>query len=211
MRWPSFGFRNQKPIGGKGIAVEVDETLVAKRKYNRGRAIQQIWLFGGIERVTKKRFIVPLLNEDGSSQPRDKDTLIGLIQKFILPESVIYSDCWKAYSSLSDHGFEHLTVNHSLHFVDPKDKDIHTQNIERLWLDVKQYMKRPGIRGKYMSQYLGRYLFLKEHEGHELHSFLLEAAKLYPPTLAVDTPARPRTVIPETDEDEDEDDDLIFS
>ena len=207
-------FRNQKPIGGQGIAVEVDETLVAKRKYNRGRAIQQIWLFGGIERITKKRFIIPLLNEDGTSQPRDKDTLIGLIKKFIQPGSIIYSDCWKAYSSLIEQGFEHLTVNHSLHFVDPQHKDIHTQNIERLWLDVKQYMKRPGIRGKYMTQYLGRYMFLKENEGYELHSFLLEAAKLYPPTLCVNTPARPRKIalVPHTDEDdEDDEDDIIFS
>ena len=35
-------------IGGEGQTVEIDETLIAKRKYHVGRTLSQIWIFGGI-------------------------------------------------------------------------------------------------------------------------------------------------------------------
>ena len=62
-----YWFSRQEAIGGQGIVVEIDETLIVKRKYDRGRILSQIWLFGGIERVGKKRFVVPLVG-----QKRDK-------------------------------------------------------------------------------------------------------------------------------------------
>ena len=45
---------NQEPIGGQGVEVEIDETLMARRKYNRGRISLQVWVFGGIERERAK-------------------------------------------------------------------------------------------------------------------------------------------------------------
>jgi hypothetical protein len=42
---------NPQQIGGPGITVEIDETCVSKRKYNRGRLIRpNQWMFGAIER-----------------------------------------------------------------------------------------------------------------------------------------------------------------
>ena len=41
------------------------------------------------------------------------------------------SDLWRAYDCLNDEGFQHLTVNRSLNFVDP-DTGAHTQNIENI-------------------------------------------------------------------------------
>ncbi|RUS71462.1 hypothetical protein EGW08_020777 [Elysia chlorotica] len=130
-------YRQQAPIGGPGVVVEIDETLITRRKYNRGRLPTQIWLFGGIERVSKRKFIVPLTGD---------------------------------------------VAAHRKNFVDPEDPNVHTQNIERLWKDVKSWVKRPGIRSKYLYQYLGRYLFAKAHEPSTLlHHFFVQAAKLYPP------------------------------
>lgn len=178
-----FWFDNQERIGGVDVSVEIDETLITKRKYNRGRALQQVWLFGGIERISKKRFIVPLIDGEIKPIPRNKETLISLIKKFIRPGSTIYSDLWKAYDTLHDEGYVHFRVNHSLNFVDPDNCAVHTQNIERLWRDVKENIKRPGIRTEYIKQYLGRYLFLKENGFNAVHEFLGEAKKLYPPSL----------------------------
>ena len=170
--------RKQEPIGNDGVVVEIDETFFVKRKYERGRPLSSVWLFGGIERVSKKKFIVPLIEE---KQDRSAATLIPLIKKYIRPGTVIVSDGWKAYSSLASEGYTHWVVNHAEHFVDPQNPDIHTQNIERLWRDIKEWTKRPGIKTQYFEQYFARYLFIKENFEHRHHQFFLAAARLYPP------------------------------
>lgn len=43
---------NQK-IGGENLIVEIDESLITKRKNNIGRDIQRLWCVGGICRTTK--------------------------------------------------------------------------------------------------------------------------------------------------------------
>lgn len=57
-------------------------------------------------------FIVPVPD-------RSQDTLINVIKEWILPGTIIMSDCWKAYKGLKNKNFQHYTVNHSLNFVDP--------------------------------------------------------------------------------------------
>ena len=194
-------FHQQAPIGGVNITVEIDETLLAKCKYGRGRQLVQVWLFGGIERESKKRFIVPLLDEDNCPIPRSKEVLIPIIQKYILPGSIVYSDMWKAYSSLTNEGYAHYGINHSLNFVNPDEPHIHTQNIERLWRDVKEIVKRPGMRTEYIKQYLGRYLFIKRYGNNSLHHFLTELKNLYPPSLTATIQPIRANPIPENEED----------
>ena len=48
--------RENKVIGGAGVVVEIDESLFTKIKHNRGRQlkIKRIWVFGAIERDTRK-------------------------------------------------------------------------------------------------------------------------------------------------------------
>ena len=58
-------FLNQEQIGGEGVEVEIDETQFVRRKYERVRLLKDIWLFGGIERVTLKKIC-------GSSHWRDR-------------------------------------------------------------------------------------------------------------------------------------------
>ena len=56
-------FLNQVQIGGGGVEVKIDKTQFVRRKYKRGRLLKDIWLFGGIERITAKRFVVALTGE----------------------------------------------------------------------------------------------------------------------------------------------------
>jgi len=100
-------------IGGPGKTVVIDKSKFGKTKYNRGRCIEGQWVFGGICRKTKACFLVPVAQ-------RDKDTLLPIIRAHILPGTRVMSDMWKAYDCLKDEGYHgHLTVNHSLNFVDP--------------------------------------------------------------------------------------------
>ena len=95
--------------------------------------------------------------------------------------SVIISDGWAAYGSLSTEGYSHRVINHSENFVHPDDKSIHTQTVERLWRNVKEWAKRPGMRTAYFEQYYGRYLFLDFYSDKAHYHFFLEAARLYNP------------------------------
>ena len=126
-------------IGGKDIIIEVDETHLHTRKYNRGRLLaaesKQFWVFGGCERITKRCFIVLV-------KDRTSDTLITEIQKHVNPGSIIISDKWRAYCKLNEFGYQHYTVNHSENFISPDASWIHTQNIERLWLSLKETIPR---------------------------------------------------------------------
>ena len=170
-------YENQESVGGDQVIVEIDETLFVKRKYNRGRILKEVWLFGGIERTSKRAFIVAL---DGDDDDRSAAGLLPIIKKFIKPGSIIVSDKWKAYSNLNREGYTHWSVNHSKEFVAADDERVHTQNIERLWQDLKERTKRPGNVKRRVQQYLARYLFVKTFGKNCLHEFLHQAALLYP-------------------------------
>ena len=104
-------------IGGEGKIVEIDESKFGKQKYNRGRLVEGQWVLGGVCREDKEIFLVPVASHD-------KETLIPLLVERIRPGSI--------FSDLDQHDFTHLTVNHSLNFVDPVT-GCHTQNVESMW------------------------------------------------------------------------------
>ena len=86
--------QNPKVLGGPGKTVEIDENVVTKRKYQRGRLVgADYWFFGMVERESGDVVLVHV-------ERRDAATLIPLIQKYILPGSTIISDLWKAYGVL---------------------------------------------------------------------------------------------------------------
>ena len=62
-------------------------------KYHRGKRVEGKWVFGGVERDTGKCFLEPVEN-------RTAQTLMTLIEEWILPGSIIISDCWKSYSTI---------------------------------------------------------------------------------------------------------------
>ena len=99
--------KNPLKIGGPGVVVEIDESVITKRKYHRGalRAEEQ-WFFGGVERGSGRCFICPV-------DRRDAATLLPIIQQYILPGTIIMSDKWAAYNRIDQlpELYEHYTVN----------------------------------------------------------------------------------------------------
>ena len=119
-----------------------------------------VWVFGGIERETKKCFFKCVAD-------RTANTLVSIIKENILPGTTIYSDCWKAYSPLNSEGFSHLTVNHSVNFVDP-ETGTHTNTIESTWRALKKSLPKNGttkdLYDTYFAQYCVRKQFLIDRE-----------------------------------------------
>ena len=113
-------FMSEK-IGGEGKVIEIDKSKFGKRKYGRGYNVRGQWVLGGVERGRGKTFLVPVAE-------RSADTLVTIIKNWNEPGTII-SYSWAAYRTLSDEGYEHQTVNHSISFVNEKT-GAHTNTIE---------------------------------------------------------------------------------
>ena len=119
-------------IGGKNVVVEIDETKLGKRKYNRGHQVEEVCCICGIERSAGKRcFVIPVEN-------RNSETIYQILKNNVEEGSIIYTDCWKAYNKpCEDLNFTHHTVNHSKFFKDP-NTGLHTNTVEGSTMHLKQ-------------------------------------------------------------------------
>ena len=194
---------DQEQVGGPGDIVEIDESHLFTRKNHRGRMLRRaIWVFGGISRLTKKRFAVQV-------RRRDRATLWPIMQKHIAQGSFVFSDEWAAYAGCAVLGFSrHLSVNHSLMFAkrvriqghfpllghfNPitgrTTVNINTNTKERAWGELKRCLRR--CRSVPMVQnYIGEYLYrqnilsdirnIRRNQGLRFLRFVRDVARVYP-------------------------------
>lgn len=106
-------------------------------QYNRGRMgpawrRNKKWVFGILEvSHTTRRPILKVVRR------RSTDQLLPIIKRHVKRGSSIVTDDWRAYKrALSEEGYDHHTVCHKRHFVDPGSR-CHTQNLERAWQTFK--------------------------------------------------------------------------
>ena len=146
--------------------VEADESYFGGvRKGKRGRgAGDRIIVFGLLKR--HGRVFTAII-------PNAKTkTLLPIIKEKVAPDSIVYTDTFKAYNALDVSDFHHLRINHSKLFADRKN---HINGIENFWSQAKRHMRRfNGIKPDNF------YWFLKEcewrfNEGN--HKLLLKQLK----------------------------------
>lgn len=158
---------NQEPIGGPGKVVEVAEIYFSKQtKYKPD--MDGVWVFGGVERGTDRKFILPI-------ESRDAATLIPLCQKHIVPGTTVYSDKLRMYNALGFLGYAHQVAESSY-------GSVHTNNIKSLWVDIKAWVLRASSSNLHYREYFAKYLFLYCHPDHKtvFHHFLLQIARFCP-------------------------------
>lgn len=143
-------------IGGPGHVVEIDETKVGKRKYNRGRVREGCWILGMIDRDNGDYRI-----EICPDNKRDAKTLIPLIEKHVEKGTKIITDCHKGYNELAAKGYEHETVNHSEHYKDPIT-GAHTNTIEGSWKHLKHHLTKTGLKREDISDHMCEYLWRRD-------------------------------------------------
>lgn len=158
-----YCLQNSEQIGGTDKVVEIEEAKFGKRKFNCGHAVEGQWVFGGLERNSKRIFMVPVPD-------RTRDTFLGEIKKYILPGTKIENE-----------GYLHETVNHSVNSVDP-ESGASTNNTERSWRDARSSVPRYGCWDECFDQYLALQLFSRKFPDHKQrsHQLLLCARQLYP-------------------------------
>ncbi len=104
----------------------------------------------GVQANTAIRFFTAVI-PDARTQ-----TLLPIIRERVLPDSIVYTDTFKAYNALDVSGFRHRRINHSRLFADHQN---HINGIENFWNQAKRHLRRfNGIRKENF------YWFLKECE-----------------------------------------------
>ena len=128
-----------------GGEIEVDESYFGgKRKGKRGRgAGEKIPAFGLLKRGGR---VYTKIISDASSE-----TLIPIINRKVIPDSIVYSDSWKAYTVLDVSDFKHFRINHSERFADKKN---HINGIENFGTMPNAICKFNGVPKAQFGLYL---------------------------------------------------------
>ena len=136
----------------KAIPACAGTSFGGHRKGNRGRgAAGKVLVFGILKRGGK---VYTKVISDAS-----RATLIPIIERKVLPDSIVYSDSWKAYNALDVSDFHHQRVNHSETYVDGENRRNHINGIENFWSQAKRHLRKyNGIPKEHFQ------LFLKECE-----------------------------------------------
>lgn len=176
---------DEEQVGSATDIVEVDESHLFTRKYGRGRDLRwNFWVFGGISRLNKKRFICQIEN-------KRKNTLWPLMQQHIAQDTFIMSDEHQSYVGCAALGFKgHAAVNHTHNYVRPIPQNVpdihpglgrrigqtnifsvkvHDNTTENMWKGLKTHLRgcrEPEMIPGYISWWLYRFNTLKHIEGH---------------------------------------------
>ncbi len=131
--------------------IEADESYFGGvRKGRRGRgAGGKVPVFGLLKRGGK---VYTAIIPDAKAS-----TLIPIIREKVLPDSIVYTDSFRAYDVLDVSEFHHRRVNHSKVFVSKRGH--HINGIENFWNQAKRHLRR--FNGIPKESFYG---FLKECE-----------------------------------------------
>ena len=153
-------------IGGPGITVEIDESKIAKRKYNRGHMVTGSWVVGGIEREGGKRIFVK------SVANRNAESLKQIILEHVRPGTTIITDYWRGYDWIDQNeNYIHQKVNHSRNFKDP-ETGAHTNTIEGTWAGIKSNIpKRNRTEGE-INSHIFYYIWRKQNKNDLWGAFI---------------------------------------
>jgi transposase-like protein len=111
-------------VGGPDIIVQIDETKLGKRKYNRGHRVDGVWVVAGVEITNARKIFLEKVPD------RKAETILDVIYRHVAPGSIIHTDMFKSYSQIPTVlGFEHYTVNHSQTFIN-RETGVNTNTIE---------------------------------------------------------------------------------
>ena len=187
MRWYSFFKKicshhlnnNPRKIGGPGVVVEVDESIIARRKFRVGDSVEEGWVFGGICPNTGEGFLRHITD-------KSEATLLPLIVKHVKPGSIIHSR-----SSPSLRGIANLPVNPPIqhlvlgNFIDPVSGTC-TNRVLRFWKTCKKHFRcvpnsRNSSYNLNLDEYMWRQQFGKTGE-EALDNLLLHLSQWFPLT-----------------------------
>jgi transposase-like protein len=140
----------EKPMGGKGKHVEVDETFIGgasrfMHKSKRARltgtgAVDKVAVMGLLERKRGQKHSTVRAAVVGG---RKRSHLLPQVIEHVDKRSNVYTDAHNSYGSLTEEGFRHAAIDHAVGYVDGL---VHTNGLENFWSLLKR-----SIKGTYVS------------------------------------------------------------
>jgi transposase len=168
----------------EGPTVEIDETYVGGvRKSGRGRPMRGDKVKTPVVAIVqRKEKVIAKAVPDVTGA-----TILPLVQKHVVPGSVIYTDEYTVYQGIKTLRHDDKPANYQHHTIRHADGvyvqgDVHTNSVEGFWMLVKT-----GIRGVYHSvspknlqSYLDEYTFRfnRRQMGNQQFRSILERALL---------------------------------
>ncbi len=151
-----FYMRLRQLIAGKLPSYELCGEVEADESY-----------FGGVRKGKRGRGAAGKVAVFGLLKPGGKvytaiipnaktETLLPIIKQQVKPDSIVYTDTFRAYNALDVSNFHHIRINHSMLFA---DKQNHINGIENFWNQAKRHLRK--FNGILPDNF---YWFLKECE-----------------------------------------------
>lgn len=128
--------------------IEVDERYFGGTRKGQRGAAGKVPVFGLLKRGGKV-YTKMIIDASGA-------TLLPMIERKVILDSIVYSYGWKGYNALDISSFKHYRINHSKLFAGGKN---HINGIESFWNQAKRHMRKfNGVPKAHFG------LFLKECE-----------------------------------------------
>jgi hypothetical protein len=165
--------------------IEIDECVLTSSKTGWGTGrfpTLHLWIFGLFERNTKRCIVYLVPN-------RRTETLFPIIREHAALNSRIISDDFSVYvnnrsvprvsrlvPAFLNLGVTHRWVNHSLRYRDDFFQDVHTNNVERLWRSVREYVPT-NCSFQSLNTYIKSFIFLKNFSIEEQDRIIVAILK----------------------------------
>lgn len=152
--------------------VEVDESYFGPVRSKRARGGPKgrgtrvkIPVFGVLERGGR---VAVTVIPDASAR-----SLLDSTVKLVKRGSIVYSDKWRGYDTLTFCGYQHLRIDHARRFSRGR---VHVNGLEGFWSFAKgKLIRHRGVSPRYFPLYLYEMQFRYNHRREELFPLLLKA------------------------------------
>lgn len=170
-------------LGGPGVIVEVDESVLSRRGIIRSPTSfdenrnDTVWILGGVEKNNPSIFFLKRVPN------RRIDSLSMAMEGTILLGSTVFSDGYPSYPGVCENlYFNHHVVNHNHGFV--ASDGTHTNSIEGFWSHLKSSMRKEnGVKRDKIDDWLIQYTFKRRFimncNREEFTTLFIEVLKLY--------------------------------